>query len=315
MMASSNSSLHGTLRENEPMSRHTSWHVGGTADRFYQPAGVDDLAAFLAQLADDEPLMWLGLGSNLLVRDGGIRGTVICTSGVINELIQIDKKTIRAGAGVACAKVAKFSARCGLTGAEFMAGIPGTVGGALRMNAGAFGGETWPLVAKVETINLAGKRQIRMPDEYKVEYRRVVSPEKEWFIAADFKLMSGNSEESALKIKALLSKRSDTQPIGQFSSGSVFRNPPNDYAARLIDACDLKGLRVGGAHISMKHANFIVTDADATAADVEVLIVQIQLRVLDQYGIQLEPEVHIVGEVLDDLRTDKKNNGSTKDTT
>ena len=289
--------LRGKLLLNESMSRHTSWRIGGPAERYYQPADIDDLSNFLQQLPEDEPVFWLGLGSNLLVRDGGIRGAVIATSGVVSGLELIDENTVRAEAGVACAKVARFCARAGLTGAEFLAGIPGTMGGALAMNAGAFGGETWEIVRAVETLAKNGKRYKRSPDEYEISYRHVAGPADEWFVAAELKLKAGDVEVGQARIKELLARRGATQPTQQPNAGSVFRNPKNDFAARLIEACKLKGVCKGAACVSQKHANFIVNTGGAKAADVETLMHHVASTVAEQQGVQLKREVHIVGEV------------------
>ncbi len=291
--------LSGNLLLDEPMSKHTSWRIGGPADRYYQPADLDDLARFLGQLPADEPVTWLGLGSNLLVRDGGIRGTVIATSGVVNGLQQIDECTVRAEAGVACAKVARFCARAGLAGAEFLAGIPGTMGGALAMNAGAFGGETWQVVAMVETLDRQGRRYRRAPGVYQIGYRQVRGPEDEWFVAAHLQLEPG-ADPQALQtnIKQLLARRGDSQPTSLPNAGSVFRNPAGDYAARLIEACGLKGECEGAACVSDKHANFIINTGGATAREVETLIERVAQTVQEQQGVQLQREVHIVGEAL-----------------
>jgi len=291
-----NMTYQGQLRFNEPMARHTSWRVGGKAKRFYQPRDADDLALFLSQLMDDEQVIWIGLGSNLLVRDGGIEGTVICTSGVLKGIEQLDENTVRVEAGVACAKVARFCARTGLTGAEFMVGIPGTMGGALSMNAGAFGGETWALVKAVETVNRQGQRFLRKPAEFEISYRQVTGVEGEWFIAAHLGLTPGNGKQSSARIKELLEKRNVTQPTGQPSGGSTFRNPAGDYAGRLIEACGLKGFCIGGACISDKHANFIINTGSATATDIESLITHIADIVEKTHGVRLQPEVHIVGD-------------------
>jgi len=289
--------LRGNLLMNESMSRHTSWRIGGSADRYYQPADIDDLAMFLQQLSEDEPVFWLGLGSNLLVRDGGIRGTVIATSGVVNGLELINENTVRAEAGVACAKVARFCARAGLTGAEFLAGIPGTMGGALAMNAGAFGGETWEIVKAVEAMTKNGRQVKRTPDEYEISYRHVAGPADEWFVAAQLKLKAGDAKAGQARIKELLARRGATQPTQQPNAGSVFRNPENDFAARLIEACKLKGVCVGSACVSQKHANFIVNTGGAKAVDVETLINYVAKTVEEQQGVQLKREVHIVGEI------------------
>jgi UDP-N-acetylmuramate dehydrogenase len=287
--------LRGRLRTQEPLSRHTSWRVGGPAARYYEPADADDLASFLAQLPPDEPIFWIGLGSNLLVRDGGLPGTVISTLNSLKEIEFLTKTQIRAEAGVPCAKVAKLSVQQGLTGAEFLAGIPGTMGGALAMNAGAFGGETWNVVSLVETVDTNGNRRTRSTEAYRVSYREVAGPEAEWFVAAHLNLRRDPEGQGAARIKDLLAKRAETQPMGLPSCGSVFRNPPGDYAARLIEACGLKGLKIGGAAVSEKHANFIINLGEARAADIECLIDRIIETVERVQSVRLRPEVRIVG--------------------
>ena len=295
MAAASASGLRGELKYAEPMSAYTSWRVGGPADRCYRPADLEDLKQFLASLPDGEPVLWVGLGSNLLVRDGGVRGTVILPFGGLNTLDALEDRRIRAGAGVTCAKVARFAARAGLTGAEFLAGIPGTMGGALAMNAGAFGGETWSLVAAVETLDHRGELHQRTPDDYKIAYRTVIGPADEWFVSVDLQLQRGDVEEAQSRIRSLLEQRSAAQPTQQPSCGSVFRNPSDDFAARLIESCGLKGERIGDAQVSEKHANFIINLGGATAADIEALIRYVQERVEEQHGVRLETEVRIVG--------------------
>ncbi len=288
--------LRGTLLTNELMARHTTWRVGGPAERYYQPADIDDLALFLQQLPEDEPLYWIGLGSNLLVRDGGIRGTVIATSGLLNGVERLDETRVRVESGVSCAKVARFCAREGLAGAEFLSGIPGTMGGALAMNAGCFGGETWKLVESVETLDHCGKLHQRKASDYVVGYRQVSGPANEWFVAVCLKLQKGDVSALQSRNKELLERRSSSQPTQLPNAGSVFRNPENDYAARLIEAAGLKGRCVGGACVSEKHANFIVNTGKAQAADVEELMTLVQKKVEQVHGVRLKPEVHIIGE-------------------
>lgn len=288
--------LRGILRENEQLSRHTSWRVGGPVARFYQPADITDLAQFLAELPSQEPIYWIGLGSNLLVRDGGYRGTVICSSGVLNNIEVLDSWRVYVEAGVACPKVAKIAANHSLGGGEFLCGIPGTMGGALAMNAGAFGGETWDIVESVQTVNRNGKLQQRTQQDYQIGYRHVVGPQDEWFVSCTLQLQKGNRDESQAKVKALLNKRGASQPTQQANAGSVFRNPPGDYAARLIEACGLKGTCIGGACVSEKHANFIVNTGTASAADIETLMDKVQQLVQEETGINLQPEVRIVGD-------------------
>ena len=296
MAAETTQHWRGELRYDEPMARHNSWRAGGRAKCFYKPADLADLCDFLRQLDAREPLLWLGLGSNLLVRDGGFPGTVIFTLGALAELEWQDAATLRAGAGVTCAKVARVCARQGLTGLEFLAGIPGTLGGALAMNAGAFGGETWDRVAAVETVDRTGRLHRRQPDEYRVGYRTVTGVADEWFVAARLTLEHGDSAAAQQRIRQLLAQRSASQPVQQNSCGSVFRNPPGDHAARLIEATGLKGKALGGARVSEKHANFIINTGGATAADIETLLNQVQGCVEQAHGVRLETEVRIVGE-------------------
>ena len=290
------STLRGILLENEPLAKYTSWRVGGPAQHMYIPEDKADLIAFVATLPKDEPLYWIGLGSNLLVRDGGIRGTVINTRCRLKDMRLIDSNRVYVEAGVPCAHVARFCSDLGLTGAEFLAGIPGTMGGALRMNAGAFGGETWAIVDSVEMINPNGEVIERTHQEFEIAYRSVKGLADEWFLSAQLLLQTGNSEASLQHIKALLERRNASQPTNRPTCGSVFKNPPGDHAARLIEACGLKGYAIGGAVVSEKHANFIENRGDATAVDIESLIAHIQSQVKAQFGIELQPEVCRVGE-------------------
>ncbi|MGZ5011450.1 MAG: UDP-N-acetylmuramate dehydrogenase, partial [Methylobacter sp.] len=258
--------MKGRLLEHEKLAKYTSWRVGGPADRLYIPQDRQDLIEFIAALPDSEPVFWMGLGSNLLVRDGGIRGTVINTKGRLKEMRLTDGGSVYVEAGVPCAHVARFCGENGLIGAEFLAGIPGTMGGALKMNAGAFGGETWGIVKSVEMLNPAGNVEHRMPQDFNVSYRSVKGFENEWFLSCELTLQQGDTVASQQKIKGLLEKRGATQPTNQPSCGSVFKNPQGDYAARLIEQTGLKGYMIGGACVSEKHANFIVNTGNATAA-------------------------------------------------
>jgi UDP-N-acetylmuramate dehydrogenase len=283
------------VRRDEPMSRHTSWHVGGPAEVYFNPKDRDELASFLRQLHSDVPVYWVGLGSNLLVRDGGLEGVVISTHGTLDRLERQSETTVFAEAGVACARIAKQCIRWGLGPAEFFAGIPGTMGGALAMNAGAFGGETWNHVLEVETIDRQGRMHARKAAEYKASYRHLEPPvADEWFLSAKlaFEHKPGVNEA---QVRDLLAKRKATQPIGEWSGGSTFTNPPRDHAARLIEASGLKGFRIGDASVSEKHANFIINHGSAKAADIEALITHVQATVESRHGVRLNPEVRIVG--------------------
>lgn len=290
--------MRGQLLFNVSLADYTSWRVGGPAEKLYKPADLSDLIAFLQKLPQEEPLTWLGLGSNILIRDGGIQGTVIITQGCLTGIQLIENNIIRAEAGVACPLLARFAARQGLAGLEFLAGIPGTIGGALTMNAGCHGGETWNHVIAVETIGRFGDCKRRLPEEYEITYRQAKSRHpQEWFVAGHFQLPAGDKTQSLEKIRQLLAHRAATQPTSEPNCGSVFRNPPGNYAARLIEMCGLKGKRIGQAVVSTKHANFIINEGGATASDIEALIKLLADTVKEQQGIELQREVHILGQV------------------
>ncbi len=289
-------SLRGELRLKEPMASHVSWRAGGVAERCYVPADLQDLVQFLS--ACSGPVHFVGLGSNLLVRDGGLKGTVILLHGALNQIRLAEQGLIYAEAGVSSPKLSSFAAQKNLEGAEFLSGIPGTVGGALAMNAGCYGRETWECVHKVLTIDSSGTLRERLPSDYEIGYRHVALREggEEWFVAAWFGFTPGDGKAAKKKAKEWLAKRMATQPLTQPNAGSVFRNPPGDHAARLIEACGLKGLTIGGAQVSEKHANFIVNLGGATAADIESLIAMVQEKIKQAHGVELVREVRIVGE-------------------
>ncbi len=319
------SALRGTLSRDVPMHKHTSWRAGGMAARVYQPADLEDLVCFLRGVPAEEPLVAVGLGSNLLVRDGGLRGTVLLLHGALRELRLEADGGIYAEAGVPGAKLARFAALHDLRGAEFFAGIPGTLGGMLAMNAGCYGSEIWEKVARVQVVTRSGELIERTAQDYEIGYRSVALkgkgegrrvkgveaaahegstlppslfplPHEEFFVSATMKFDAGDGETARQEIKALLAKRIASQPLNLPNAGSVFRNPPGDHAARLIQQCGLKGKRIGGAQVSEKHANFIVNTGAATAADIENLINDVRATVLQQTGIDLHPEVRIIGE-------------------
>lgn len=286
--------MNAVLRD-EPMSKHTSWRLGGPADLYFRPDSVDALCDFLRELNDGVKVYWTGVGSNLLVRDGGIRGAVISPVASLGSLERHDAGLVEAGAGVPCTVLARRCTRWGLGPAEFFAGIPGTVGGALKMNAGAFGGETWDRVVDVDTVDRHGNIRRRAKSDFDVGYRQVRGPVDEWFVAARFQFVQ-QAEIRLERVQELMKERQQKQPLGLPSCGSVFRNPPGHYAAQLIEASELKGSRMGGAVVSEKHANFIINTGDATAADVEALIEHVRSTVEERQGIRLDLEVHIVGE-------------------
>ena len=292
--------LRGTLARNASLARYTSWRCGGAGDRVYVPADRDDLAAFIRQLPAGEPLTVIGLGSNLLVRDGGVRGTIVVLHAALATLELVDG-LIHAEAGVTSPKVARFAANHGLADAEFLAGIPGTVGGALAMNAGCYGGETWRHVARVEVVTRGGVVAVEPASSYATGYRTVRradgSPLDVVFTAAWFAFPPGDGRVARERISELLRRRIATQPLNLPNAGSVFRNPPGDHAARLIESCGLKGYAIGGARVSEKHANFIVNPEGAgSAADIEAIIAHVRSQVRERTGVDLVPEVRIIGE-------------------
>ncbi len=293
-------SLRGELLYQFPLADATTWRVGGPAERLYRPADLNDLTLFLASLPLAEPLTWIGLGSNLLIRDGGIRGTVISTTGRLNRLQRCGEDRVRAEAGVSLARLARYCAHAELGGLGFLAGIPGTVGGALAINAGAFGYATWDRLVAVETIDHHGRPRRRSPAEFDVGYRYVQAPrEREWFTAAEWVLPAGMRDAELLQMRTWREQRARSQPLGQATCGSVFRNPPGDYAGRLIEAAGLKGMRIGGAQVSRQHANFIVNLGTATADDIERLIVYVRDQVAAMFDVYLQCEVRILGEPLE----------------
>jgi UDP-N-acetylmuramate dehydrogenase len=297
--------LRGRLLAHEPMRKHLTWRTGGVADRAYVPADLADAALFLRGLPAGEPVYFVGLGSNLLVRDGGLRGTVMLMH-TTRALMRMEGELVYAEAGTASPKVARFAATRGYAGAEFLAGIPGTVGGALAMNAGCYGSETWAHVERVRMLTRAGDLCERGPGDFDIAYRHVALKDAkpgaelgkdEWFAAAWLRFARGDSAVALARIKALLQQRITAQPLNLPNAGSVFRNPPGDYAARLIEACGLKGYAIGGARVSEKHANFIVNPGGrASAADIENLFEHMRRTVLARFGVALTAEVRIVGE-------------------
>ena len=298
MHAASSHHWSGKLMLNEPMSRHTSWRVGGQADQLYIPSDLQDLQEFLQQVGDKQPIYFVGLGSNLLVRDGGLRATVVSMHNVLTDM-HMEGDLVYVESGVTCGKLAKFCAKQSKQGAEFFAGIPGTLGGALAMNAGCYGRETWDAVDSVVTINRHGELNKRPASTFVASYRHISMPlPGEWFVGAWLKFEVGDAQLATQKMKDLLASRLATQPLNLPSAGSTFRNPAGDYAARLIEACGLKGYLIGGAQVSEKHANFIVNIGGASALDIELLIKHMHDTVLEKFGIALQQEVKVIGDYV-----------------
>ncbi len=295
--------LRGTLRHHVPMREHVSWRAGGCARQAYVPADLDDLSQFLKTLPAGEQIVFIGLGSNTLVRDGGFDGTVILVQGALAAMRLQDDGALYAEAGVASPKLARFATKAGRAGAEWLAGVPGTIGGALAMNAGCYGAEMWEFVARAHLIDRDGTLRTRVQSEFDTGYRHCVLRDvatrighDEWFVAAELIFSKGDVSQARSTMKAWLDRRAATQPLNLPNAGSVFRNPQGDYAARLIESCGLKGKRIGGAEVSAKHANFIVNPKQtATAADIEQLIVEVAAIVERECKVHLEREVRIIG--------------------
>jgi len=276
------------IKFNEPMSKHCSLRTGGQTSQFFVPQDEAALSNFLKN--NKTQLLFVGLGSNLLVRDKGFDGTTIHTKN-FNSL-DISKDFIDSGAGTSLAKLSRFSQANLKYGAEFLSAIPGSVGGALAMNAGAFGSEIWQYVVSVKTINLTGDIQERFPSDYKINYRSVIHHfSGEFFISARFNFDLKQPQDN---VRDLLHKRNSTQPIGLASCGSVFKNPKDTYAAKLIESSGLKGFCIGGACVSEKHANYIINQNNASAMDIENLIAHIQNTIKDKHNVELETEIIII---------------------
>lgn len=287
--------IEGLLLRDEPMHKHTSWRVGGNAELFYVPTDKASLVQLMCQLPGNVPVFWFGLGSNLLVRDAGIPGVVVCTFKGMNEIERVDAESIYAQAGVTSSKLAKYCARHGLEGAEFLAGIPGSFGGAVAMNAGAYGGDTWSMIERIECLDRDGNISWFDKSEISYQYRHVDLPENNWIVGAQIKLKAIKGLDLVRRIRELLKTRGNAQPVQSANAGSVFKNPENDFAARLLEEAGMKGVAIGGAEYSQKHANFIINTGTATASDIESLIKLGQKAVKQRFGTSLEPEVRIVG--------------------
>ena len=283
------------LRFDEPMSRHTSFRIGGPVAVMAFPKSGEELAEILkvSALMDMKPAI-LGAGTNVLAPDEGIDGLVICLKDCMGGMEQLDDTTIRVAAGVTMTRAAVFAANLGLSGMEFAHGIPGSVGGGVYMNAGAYGGEIKDICVAVEVMDMEGNITRRTGEEMGFSYRHSILEEEQAIVlSADFKLTPADTEDVKAKMKELQGKRSASQPLDLPSAGSAFKRPVGGFAAALIDQAGLKGYTVGGAAISTKHAGFAVNVGGATAADVQNLLRQVSDIVFEKSGIRLEPEVRI----------------------
>lgn len=283
------------LRFDEPMSKHTSFRIGGPAEIMAFPKSKEELSALLrtSALLDCKTAI-LGAGTNILAPDEGISGLVICLKDCLGGMEQLDATTIRVMAGVTMTRAAVFAANIALSGMEFAHGIPGTVGGGVYMNAGAYGGEIKDICKSVEIMDFAGNCHILSAEEMGFSYRHSVLEDVAGIvISADFTLMQKPTAEIRAKMQELMGKRSSSQPLDLPSAGSAFKRPVGGYAAALIDQAGLRGFQIGGAGVSQKHTGFVVNLGGATAQDVKTLLTQVSARVFDTFGIRLEPEVRI----------------------
>jgi UDP-N-acetylenolpyruvoylglucosamine reductase len=284
------------IRRNELLAKHTTLRVGGPADVYVEPASEGDLAAVVKCCrARGVPFIVIGRGSNLLVRDGGFRGVVICLSHADFSKIEFDGGRLRCGAGAKLKSVAVEGRRHGLSGLEFLEGIPGSVGGALRMNAGAMGGATFDIVESVRQMDFDGNVRELAPGEMSVAYRGCATLKNHIALGAVFRGRPDSPESIAQRMSAFSQKRWSSQPAAP-SAGCAFKNPSSIPAGKLIDELGLKGARVGGAVVSQEHGNFIVNDGNATARDVLELIEMLKAKAKAGRGIELQTEVEIIGE-------------------
>ena len=285
--------LKGRLRENVSLKDYNTWKIGGKAEYFYEPSDIKDLKLFL-ELLQNTPITFLGNGSNVLIRDGGISGCVICLKNTLNNYFVKDEEYIFE-AGLSCMKMAQITARENYEGLEYLCGIPGSLGGALAMNAGCYGGNIWDHVSTVSLINNDGEIIKKNKNDFIIGYRNTSLEENNFFISAVFKLRKNKLKNSLEKIKEFLQDRRSKQPTGLLSCGSVFKNPKNLYAAKLIESIGLKGYKIGGACISEKHANFIISDKSTKSIDIEKLINFTQKEVFKKKEVILETEVKFIG--------------------
>ena len=286
--------LKGRLRKNISLKKYNTWKVGGNAEYFYEPYDLDDLIIFL-KLVKNQHVTFLGNGSNVLIRDNGIKGFVVCLKNSLNNFYIGNDGIFTFEAGLSCMKIAQISANQSFSGLEFLCGIPGTLGGALRMNAGCYGENIWKSVDSVVLINRSGNLKNKRREEFNIGYRNVDLDDGSFFVSASFNLKKNRLNNSSDKIKELLKNRRISQPTGLPSCGSVFKNPDNDSAGKILDSLGLKGYRIGGAYVSKKHANFIITEKSAKSGDVEELISFIKHKALKEKKILLETEVKFIG--------------------
>lgn len=287
--------LRGALAANAPLAPLTWFRTGGPAQLLFTPADADDLALFLRHLPADIPVLTIGLGSNLLVRDGGVPGAVIRLGKGFATISVEEAHRVRAGAAVADVKVARVAAEAGIDGLAFLRGIPGTIGGALRMNGGAYGGEVAQVLVEARALDRAGQPVTLTHADMGFTYRHTSVPSDLIFVEALFQGMQGDPADILSRMNAITEARSTTQPVNTRTGGSTFTNPPGGKAWELVDAAGCRGLRIGNAQVSEMHCNFLVNLGGATAADIEALGEEVRRRVHDHAGVTLQWEIRRVG--------------------
>jgi UDP-N-acetylmuramate dehydrogenase len=292
--------VRGRLTADAPLAPVTWFRVGGPAEVLFRPADPDDLAEFLAAKPADVPVTVIGVASNLLVRDGGVPGVVVRLGGGFAQ-VEIEGETCRAGAGALDGNVALACAQAGLGGLEFLSGIPGTIGGALRMNAGAYGSEIKDVLAAATAMDGQGRRIELTPAQLGLSYRHCAAPEDWIFLGAELRGQADTTEAVAARIATIQEKRQATQPVRSRTGGSTFANPPGERAWELVDRAGCRGLKRGGAMVSELHTNFLINIGGASAADLEGLGEEVRRRVFENSGIRLDWEIKRIGKPLPGL--------------
>ena len=287
--------VRGKIEFNKSLAKLTWFKVGGSADVIFSPEGSEDLAHFLKNLDPKIAVMTLGVGSNLLVRDGGFRGVVIRLGRKFSK-IETDGMILTAGAGTPDITLSQKARDHSITGLEFLRGVPGTIGGALKMNAGAYGSDISKIFVSCTAVDRLGNSHILMADDMGFSYRHSSCPDDFIFTSGTFKGRAGDKQEIATRMKEIAAAREETQPLRSRTGGSSFKNPQGKSAWKLIDGAGCRGLKIGGAQMSEKHCNFMINTGSATAEDIEALGEMVKLRVFEDSGISLEWEIKRVGD-------------------
>lgn len=290
--------VRGKLTSDAPLAPLVWFKSGGPAEWLFEPKDADDLAGFLRDLDPAVPVMGLGLGSNLIVRDGGVRGVVVRLGKPLGGIEALDETTLRCGGGASGIAVSSAARDARIAGLEFLRGIPGTVGGFVRMNGGAYGREVADILAEAEIVLRSGERKTLAPGDLAYSYRHSELPDGAIVIGATLRGKPGERTAIQTEMDRIAEAREATQPLRTKTGGSTFKNPDGDKAWRLVDAAGCRGLMVGGAQVSEKHCNFLINTGDATSADIEALGEEVRARVKDSEGVKLQWEIQRVGEAL-----------------